>query len=263
MLRCMIVHLKKQGREPLFPDLLWSRPENRRYAGKLLIIGGQAGEFQNISSAYSFSQEAGAGYIRILMPESLRKITESIEGSEFAPANNSGGFAKTALAQFFDLSDWADHVILAGDLGKNSQTTVILDGFLLKGPKPITISQNALESIGIDLDRLIQMPVNLIIDRTIFQKIGVAVGTHIPITSLTTYENMAKIIEKISTESKANLVIMDEEYLWASSAGEVVSTKSKPVDINALCAYCAVWIMQNPSKPLEALATACYEIVNS
>lgn len=251
---------QKQTREqPLFPDLLWSRPENKKHAGKLLIIGGQASELQNISSAYSFASKAGAGYIKMLMPESLRKITGHIEGAEFAPANKSGGFAKNALAQFFDLSEWADHILLAGDFGKNSETTVILDGFLLKGSKPITVSQNALGSIGIEYSQLVQMPLTLVIDRSIFQKIGKAVGTHVPITSLTTYENIGKITQNISSRSKASFVISDDEHIWTAVNGELVSTKSKPVDINALSAYCAVWLMQNPDKPLEALATAAFE----
>jgi len=243
--------------EPLFPDLLWSRPENKKNAGKLLIIGGQAGNFMNISSAYSFAQEAGAGTVKVLMPGSLMKIAGGIEGAEFAPSNKGGSFAKTALAQFFDLSEWADHVLLAGDFGKNSETTVILDGFLLKNPKPITISQHALESIGISLAQLTQMLLTLVIDRGILQKVGKAVGTHVPVTSLTTYENMGDIIQNISAGSKANFVIQDEEHTWAAVKGEIVSTKSKPEDSTALSAYCSVWQMQNPAKTLEALATAC------
>ena len=250
---------KQDKNNLLFEDLLWSRPENKRYAGKLLIIGGQAGEFQNISSVYSFTKEAGAGTVKVLMPDSLNKIAGNIEGAEFAPSNKSGGFARNALGQFFDLSEWAEHVLLGGDFGKNSETTVILDGFLLKGPKPLTISLNALESIGINLAQLVRMPVTLVIDRNIFQKIGKATDTHVPITSLTTYENMGEIIQSISARSKANLVIMDEEHIWAAVKGSIISTRSKPVDINALSAYCAVWLTQNPTKPLEALATACHQ----
>lgn len=253
---------KQTKDKPLFEDLLWSRPENKRHAGKLLIIGGQAGEFQNISSAYSFAQEAGAGHLRMLLPESLRKITEHIQGVEFAPANKGGGFGKTALAQFFDLSQWADHILLAGDFGKNSETTVILDGFLLKNSKTTTISQNALDSIGISFNQLVRMPLTLVTDRNTFQKIGKAIGTHVPITSLTTYENMGEIIQNISSKSKANFVIMDEEHIWVAVNGKLVSTRSKPVDINALSSYCAVWQMQNPAKPLEALATACFQSIS-
>jgi hypothetical protein len=101
----------------------------------------------------------------------------------------------------------------------------------------------------------------LVIDRNVFQKIGKAVGTHVPITSLTTYENMGEIIQIISAGSKSNFVIIDEEHIWAAAKGKVISTKSKPVDINALSSYCAVWQMQNPGKPLEALSTAVQQSI--
>lgn len=252
--------LQKQDlSKPLFEDLLWSRPENKRSAGKLLIVGGQAGDFINVSSAYSFTKEAGAGTVRIILPDSLRKIAGNIEGVEFAPSNSSGGFAKTALASFFDLSEWADHVLIAGDLGKNAETTVILDGFLLRGTRPITLSQYAMQSIGISFAQLLNMHVNLVIERKIFQKFAAAIGSHVPVTSLTTYAQTGSVIEDISAKIKARFVIIDDEHVWGAVNGEVVSTPTKPIDINALSAYVSVWLMQNPSKPLEALATAVFE----
>lgn len=249
---------KQDPKKSLFEDLLWSRPENKRSAGKLLIIGGQSGDFMNVSSCYSFAKEAGAGTIRLILPDSLKKIGGNIEGVEFAPSTSTGSFAKTALATFFDLADWAEHVLLAGDFGKNSETTIILDGFLLSGIKPITISQNAMPSIGIKLEQLINMPVNLVIERKIFQKIGIASSTHVPITSLTNYEQKGKIIENISSRTKASYLIIDEEQTWCAATGEVVSTQTKPIDLNALSAYAAVWLMQNPDKKLEALASSIH-----
>lgn len=253
---------KQDPKNPLFEDLVWSRPENKRSAGKLLIIGGQAGDFMNVSAAYSFSKEAGAGTIRLILPDSLKKIAGNIEDAEFALSTSSGSFAKAALATFFDNSDWADHVLLAGDFGKNSETTVILDGFLLRGIKPTTISQNALPSIGIKLEQLVNMPVNLAIERKVFQKIGTALGTHIPITSITSFDQMAKLIEDISSSTKASFVVVDEDQIWCARGGEVVVTRAKPPDLNALSAYCSVWLMQNLTKPLEALSTAIYKSIN-
>lgn len=253
---------KQDPKKALFEDLIWSRPENKRSAGKLLIIGGQAGNFINVSSAYTFAQEAGAGTIRLLMPDSLKKIAGKIDGAEFATSNSSGSFAKTALASFFELADWADHVLLAGDLGKSAETTVILDGFLLRGIAPTTIAQPALESIHVDYAQLANMPISLVIERKIFQKIGTALGTHIPITSITGFDHMAKLIEDISQKTKANYVIVDEEQIWCAKSGEVVVTRTKPAEINALSAYSSVWLMQNPTKPIEALATSIYESIN-
>lgn len=253
--------MRQQPGQPLFPDLIWSRPQNKNGAGKLLIIGGQAGNFMNVSSAYSFAKEAGAGTIRLLLPDSLRKIASNIEGAEFASTNSSGSFAKTALANFFDLSEWADRVLLAGDLGKNTETTIILDGFLLRGMKPVLISQPALESIGVDMNQLVNMPITLVIERKVFQKIAIATGSHTAVTSSTTYAQRAEIIQNISARTKASYLIIDEEHTWSAADGRTVSTQTKPLNINALSAFASVWLMQNSSKPLEALTTAVFETI--
>lgn len=247
---------QKQGDKPLFPDLLWSRPENRQYAGKLLIIGGQAGEFSHVASTYEAANAAGAGYIRVLLPESLRKIAQALPEVEFAPANKSGSFAKNALAEWFSLTSWADHVLLAGDFGKNSETTTILDGFLLKGSCPTVINLNSLASIGINLEQLIKMPVTLVVDRPLLQKIGTSLGLITPVKSTTPSPQLAEIIHQISLGNQANLVIQDNEQTWAACSGQVVSSPNAETDNTKLSAACAVWLMQNPSKPLEALTVS-------
>ncbi|HYF96590.1 MAG TPA: hypothetical protein VD947_00965 [Patescibacteria group bacterium] len=251
---------QKQGDKPLFPDLLWSRPENKRHAGKLLIIGGQAGEFSDVAGAYQAAQKAGAGHIRVVLPESLRKVAQALPEVELAPANKSGSFARNALAEWFDLASWAEHVLLAGDFGRNSETTTIIDGFLLPGNRSATINLNSLSSIGINLEQLLKMPLTLVIDRQILQKIGMALGLTIPIKSTTPTVQLAEITHQISLGNKANLVIQDEEQTWVAVGGNIVSTKPKEIDNTKLSAACAVWLMQNPTKPLEALVTACYKV---
>ncbi|HEX5796821.1 MAG TPA: hypothetical protein VFX86_00340 [Candidatus Saccharimonadales bacterium] len=254
---------QKQSRdEPIFPDLIWSRPENRRHAGKLLIIGGQAGEFALVAKAFEAANRAGAGTTRVILPQSLSKVAQTIPEVELAPANKSGSFARNSLAAWFDASDWADHVLLAGDFGKNSETTTIIDGFLLRGNSPVTLSLGTLPSTGIGLAELVKKPMTLIIDRGILQKLGTALGLSVPVKSTTPAEGVAEIIHQISLGNQANLIIHDEKLIWTAVAGDIISTSARPVDNTALSAVCAVWLMQNPNKPLEALATACFEAAN-
>jgi hypothetical protein len=252
---------QKQTDKPLFEDLIWSRPENKRHAGKLLIIGGQAGEFVQTARAFEAANRAGAGHIRVLLPESLRKVAQVIPDVEFAPANKSGSFARNALAEWFDLAGWADHTLLAGDFGKNSETTTIIDGFLLRGNCPATINLGSLASIGIRLEQLANMPLTLVIDRSMLQKFGTALSLQVPIKSTTPTDRLAEIIHEISRGKRTNFVIQDEGWIWTAVEGKVISTKSKPIDDSQLSAACAVWLMQNPKRPLEALATACFETV--
>jgi NAD(P)H-hydrate repair Nnr-like enzyme with NAD(P)H-hydrate dehydratase domain len=60
--------LKQTSDKPVFPDLLWSRPENRKYAGKLLIIGGNKHGVAAPGIAFSAAQKAGF-YCRSLQKE--------------------------------------------------------------------------------------------------------------------------------------------------------------------------------------------------
>lgn len=251
-------HWQKQGSEPLFPDLLWSQPENKSRAGKLLLIGGQAGEFADVAIAFESAQKACAGIIRVLLPESLRKQAQMIPEVEFASANKSGSFARNSLAEWFDLAQWADNVLLAGDFGKNSETTTIIDGFLLRSTCPITLNLSSMASTAIPLEQLANLPLSLVINRAVMQKLGIALGLTVPITSNTPAARLAEIIHQISQGNRANLVIQDEGQIWVAVEGEVISTKSKNISNTELSAACAVWLMQNPTKPLEASATACH-----
>src|SRR3990167_5419572 len=132
--------LKQAKDKPLFEDLLWSRPENKRLAGKLLIVGGNLHGFAAPGTAYGASLKAGIGTCRIIMPDSLKKIViphfSHFHGStlqmEFAPSTISGSFSKEALAQILDSAQWADGVLLAGDFGRNSETAILLEKLLNK-----------------------------------------------------------------------------------------------------------------------------------
>lgn len=50
-----------QSDKLLFPEIEWSKPEQKAFAGKLLIIGGGAGQFRSLALAYENALRAGAG----------------------------------------------------------------------------------------------------------------------------------------------------------------------------------------------------------
>src|SRR5437868_284792 len=123
----------RQNREPLFPNILWSRPENKRYAGKLLIIGGHKQSFNDVSAAYSAALKAGIGTVRVILPDSLQKMLAKVfPEAEYAASTPIGSFSRQALGSLLDAADWADGVLLAGDLGRNSETAILLEAFVEK-----------------------------------------------------------------------------------------------------------------------------------
>src|SRR4051812_45465462 len=124
---------KQAATEPLFSDLLWSRPENRAHAGKLLIVGGNAQGLAAPAAAYSAATEAGIGTARVLLPDSLQKTVGRVfEAGEYAPSTPSGSFSRNALAELLAMSNWADGVLLAGDFGRNSETAIMLEQLVAK-----------------------------------------------------------------------------------------------------------------------------------
>lgn len=254
---------QQQKEEPLYPDLLWSRPENKRTAGKLLIIGGQSGQFTAAADAYEAATKAGTGYIKVLLPDSLQKLTEHLPDIEYGPSNESGSFSKQSLGLFNEMSEWADHVLLAGDFGTNSQTVTILDGYLLRCPASVTISSHALSSIGLPISQLSKRPITLVLEEGDLPKLPLEFDIPKAITSSMNVMEFADILAQISKDSRANYVAARQGKIWVSVAGDVTSTDYKNPEVSKLSAFCAVWLMQQPAKPLQALTTACYEALKT
>lgn len=251
---------QRQTDKPLFEDLLWSRPENKRSAGKLAIIGGQAGQFTGVSVSFAAAEQAGAGHARVLLPDSLAKLTAGLPAVEYAPSNTSGSFAKKALDQMFDLAHWADAVLLAGDFGNNSETAVTLENFVEKFDKTLVISSNAFGSLDQDTyPKLAGENVILVQDLARFQKLTAGARLEKTITSTLPAKLVAERLGDVSQNNYSSLVLNHGGFNWAVRSGNVVSTPQGREDLFRLSAYCAVWAMQHPNKLLEALATACYE----
>src|SRR5690606_36300966 len=131
--------LKQTKDTPSFDDLLWSRPDNNRFAGYLSIVGGNSFVISEVGEEYAAAMSVGAGSVRVILPLAVRKVVGNvIEHAEFAASNLSGGFSSQAFGEIMDHSDWADGIVLAGDFGKNSETAILLENLLSKTTKPIT-----------------------------------------------------------------------------------------------------------------------------
>ena len=118
-----------QSEKLLFPEIAWSKPEQKTHAGKILIIGGGAGNFRGLSLAYETALKTGVGQAKVLAPDSLRKFLkiDKLTDVIFAPSNNSGEFSSQAWSDFKAGEAWADLILLIGDTNKNSETAVQLE----------------------------------------------------------------------------------------------------------------------------------------
>ncbi len=251
---------QQQSDKPLFPNMLWSRPETKSGAGKLLIIGGQAQEFIHVAESFACVEQAGAGTVRVLMPESTRKLTKMLPNIEYATSNVSGSFAQNALAELLDAALWADGVLLAGDLGKNSETNLMLESFTTGYSGTLVIAGAAVTSIPVSANELFKKPsAILVLSFDELQKLSKVLGLATPITSSIAIPAFAGILHEITTKFPVTLVIHKENEVWTSYNGRVAFTHLKDTKTNSrLASYTAVWSIQNPTKLFEAVTTAVY-----
>lgn len=253
----------KQGKEPLFPDLVWSRPENRQQAGKLLIIGGNLHGFAAPGNAYQEAIKAGIGVAKVLLPDALKKtVGRILENGEFAPSTPSGSFSKQALASWLDWTAWADATLLAGDLGRNSETAVAIENFTSKTNAPLIITKDAIDYFYANPKPLLQRKqTTLVLSLAQLQKLAQQAKYPEAVTFSMGIAQLVEWLNSFTQEYVINVVVYHNQNILVAANGKVSSTLVGEKEIWRLqtATDCAVWWLQNPDKPLEALTTAIHQ----
>lgn len=257
---------KQTASQPLFPELLWSRPENRQQAGKLLIVGGNAHGFATPAEAYGESMRAGAGTVRALLPDAIQKIVGVIiEHADFAPSTPSGSFSQRALAELLDLSMWADGVLLAGDLGRNSETAIVIESFLQRTTVATTITRDAVDYITATPQSIAQRErTTIVLSLSQLQRLAIALKFDQPITFGMDLLRLVEWLHTFTVQFAPYIVVKHLDTIFVAVKGQITTTKDphkSPIWRLRCAAYASVWWMQNPSKPLQSLATAVHETV--
>jgi hypothetical protein len=247
--------------KPLFPDLLWSRPENRAHAGKLLIVGGHAQSFAAPAEAYGEAVKAGIGIARVVLPDVLHKtINKIFPEAEFCGSNPSGGFAQACLGELLAMGKWADGVLLAGDFGRNSETAILLEKFLDKYRGQVTLTKDAVDYFTTaPLPLLNRETSTLVLSFAQLQKL--AVGARFPkaFTFNIDLLRLVELLHEFTKQFRLNIATKHLENIFVAANGQVSSTKlTEDVSIWRLktAAHASVGWLQNPSKTFESLTTS-------
>ncbi|MBX4197224.1 hypothetical protein KW801_01560 [Candidatus Saccharibacteria bacterium] len=250
--------LRQTADKPLFPDVLWNRPENKRYAGKLLIIGGHSQSFSAPSRAYTAATKAGGGAVRIVLPDALQKtIGKAFPEAEFAASTPIGSFSRQALELFLDLANWADGVLLAGDFGKNSETAILLESFINKYTGQLSLTGDSLDYFLPKPSQLTNRENTLLVaDLSQTQKLAQ------PKTVIRQTEDLVQILNKLSiltSDVKSSIITEQSGQIIVADKGKISTTKSAKGGVGPeLAAYASVWMMQQPERTFEALTTSAY-----
>ena len=251
---------KQTKDQPLFPDLLWSRPENKSHAGKLLIIGGNSFGFASPAEAFAAATSAGAGSVRVVLPFAVRKVTNNLMPSlEYAASTPSGSFGQQALGEFQEHAAWADGVLFAGDLGRNSETAILMEGFLAKYKGQVTLVNDAVDYCLNTPSPALERPDTLVVcSMPQLQKLGVLAHSEIAFTHNMDLLHLVDGLHALTKRFTAKIIIGHLDQIIVAVAGQISSTPHADSSnwATKVAAIASVLWLQNPDKPLEALTSS-------
>jgi hypothetical protein len=209
--------------------------------------------------------KAGAGTIRVVLPESLRRsVGKLFPEADFAPSTLSGSFATSSLAEIVGASMWADGVLFPGDISRNSETTVLLETYLEKYQHQVTLTKDA-------ADLLCQQPISilhrqetlLILALGQLQRLGVEARFPRAFTSEMGLVQLTENLHEFTKRFAPIIITKHQNHLVLAMGGQVSTTKlkaSQQIWRLKTATTASVWWLQNPSKPFEALTTALHTI---
>jgi len=253
--------LQQTSEKPLFPDLIWNRPENRQFAGKLLIVGGNLHGFTVPATSYNEALRAGIGVARVILPDALQKIVgKLVPEAEFTPSTPSGSFAREALGELLPAAEWADGVLLAGDFGRNSETAVLLESFVEKYTGALTLTKDAVDYFAKSPQVLLNRPeTTLVISFAQLQQIATNSQFNQPIIYTMDMLQLVDALHNFTNEFSTNIIVRHLDNIFVAVNGRVSTTKrttQEKIWCTKTATHATTWWIQNLSKPFEAISTA-------
>lgn len=254
--------LKQEPTTPLFPNIEWQKPEQRALAGKLLIIGGNAHGFAAVAQAYQDAVKAGAGEVRVVLPDALKKAIDPLAlDCVYVPTNASGGLTKDALPALKGAAAWADALLFIGDAGRNSETAILYEQLLQAFPdKLAVITRDAIELVKSQWPDLLQRE-NVIFIATFAQLQKLFQAVYYPRALLFSMQlmNVVESLHKFTVTYPASVVVFHQNQLVVATAGQISSTPwENPMLIwrGSVAARTAVYAMQQKSQLFQAVTTS-------
>lgn len=254
---------KRQTNQPLFENILWSRPENKASAGRLLIVGGNSHALAAPAQAYTQALKTGVGECRVVMPEAVKKLVGHVlPDCEFAAATPSGSFAKKALVDLLTYAAWSDTTLIAGDLGRNSETAILLEDFVKKSPTPLVVTRDAADYFMRLPQPVLDRPqTTLVVSLAQLQKMAMHSSFPKALTYDMDFLPMVDWLHDFSTAHQAKFILKHNQTIFVAAQGQVSSTKlgqDMPIWRLQTAVPAAVFWLQNPQKAFEALTTGVY-----
>lgn len=251
---------KQSPEAPLYPDFEWIKPEQKNKAGKLGIVGGQKLGFVATAEAYQTAETIGAGQIRLLLPDCLKKSIPPLEGVQFGPTNVAGSLSKDGYNDLVALGEWANVILFIGDAGRSSETSIAYERFISEYTGPVVLTRDSFDILRESHKMLVNRPNTLLVlSFAQLQKLFKLSYYPIVLTFSMQLSSLVEALHKFTTTYPVALSVLHKENLLIAYGGEVVSTKwSNPMAIwrgHTATKMATHWLWK-PSDPLMCFTSA-------
>ncbi|MBQ9016853.1 hypothetical protein IJ103_01215 [Candidatus Saccharibacteria bacterium] len=248
---------------PLYRDLEWNFPEQK--SGTVSIIGGSRGSFASVIKLSESLGKYPIAQVKTFLPDSLAKDLPPLPGLTFLESTESGSFAKSpGLNRALEQTDFT---LLAGDLSKNSATSIAVLEALQQTDKPILLARDAVDCIclGIaetiddhDLFLFASMAQLQKLFRTLFYP-KMLMLSHPLLSIIETLHKFTLSYERIT------LITLHEGQIIVAHQGKITTTPLAKTGFNVLSFFTGslpadilAYNLWNPGKPLEASSAALF-----
>lgn len=250
---------RQEPSQALYPDILWSRPESKAGAGKLAVIGGNAHGFGAPGIAYSTALQSRVGVVRVILPDAVKKIVRGIlPDADFGPSTPSGSFSKQSSSDLLSLAYWSNCTLLAGDVGRNSETAIVLENFIASYNGLLTITQDAVDYFKETPLQIMDRANTLVaLSLSQLQKCFINTPTITPITYSMTTQQLVDALHGYTREHTACIITKHNDLLFVASSGQVLTQKYEDKIWRVkTAARASVYWLQNPDKQFEAVVSS-------
>ncbi len=258
----MYTYWQQQTTEkPLFPDIEWNKPEQRSLAGRLGVVGGNKLGFSAVAEAYSTALTTGAGEVRVILPDVLKKtIPPIITDAVFAATNPSGSLAKEAEPELLAMARYATGILLIGDAGRNSETAILYERFLLDYDGQLTITRDAVDLMKNASQQLVERPQTLlVVSFAQLQKLFQSVYYPKILTFGMQLQQLVEALHKFTITYPVTIAVLHKDHFIVAHNGDVVTTPwQNPMAIwrGNTATRAASYLLWNEKKPLEAVVAS-------
>lgn len=240
----------KQGSEPLFSELEWNKPQRRDQAGRLLIVGGSTHALSAPAKAYEYAKKQGIGAAKIVLPNKTKRLVgATLPDAVFLPSTPHGELSQEGLHDLLGYLQWADTLLIAGDVGRNSQTAILLEELVCQSNVPLIVAKDAIELLSNRPSLLLEREnTTLVVSFSQLQRLLKNSGETEPIQFSMGLVQLVEYLHVLTQKYPIAIATVFEAHIITATKGEVGTTKQQNDELDP-----------EPWRLQYASLAACYQ----